>query len=237
MPHTVKTQTTNTDMRTKVLLGAAALAAAAATASAQNVYSLNVVGYINLSLTNGYNLIANQLDLDGNMTNNTLATVFSTNMPNKTAVYAWSTTAGSFVKATYNAASGAWTGGTAAGNAAVAPGAGVFVQIPAGVATPITLTTVGQVIQGKNTLPLAAGLNLVSSIAPISGGIGTVLGYTPTAKDYYLPWNPVTQAYAAKQNYTGTAWSGAGEPTPAVGQAFFLNAKGATNWVQNFTVQ
>ena len=77
-------------MRTKVLLGAAALAAAAATASAQNVYSLNVVGYINLSLTNGYNMVANQLDLDGTMTNNTLTTVFSTNLPKLSAVYAWS---------------------------------------------------------------------------------------------------------------------------------------------------
>lgn len=221
-------------MRTKVPLGAAALAAAAATASAQNVYSLNVVGYINLSLTNGYNMVANQLDLDGTMTNNTLTTVFSTNLPKLSAVYAWSTTSGGFLKASFSGT--AWGGNQAAANAALTPGAGVFVQIPATATTPITVTTVGQVIQGTNTVPLVAGLNLVSSIAPISGGIGSVLGYTPNKKDYYLPWNPVTQNYGTKQSYSGTAWSG-GEPTPAVGQAFFLDAAAATSWVQSFTVQ
>src|SRR5438270_9330702 len=49
--HTV-TQTTN--MRTKTLLCMAALAAGVATSMAQNVYSLNIVGYANVPNPVGY---------------------------------------------------------------------------------------------------------------------------------------------------------------------------------------
>ena len=52
-----------------------------------NVYSLNVVGYINVSYTNRFQMVANQLDLDGTGTNNTVQTVFSTNVPGLTTVY------------------------------------------------------------------------------------------------------------------------------------------------------
>jgi hypothetical protein len=223
-------------MRTKVLLGAAALVAAATTSMAQNVYSLNVVGYINLSLTNGYNLIANQLDLDGTGTNNTLLTTLSTNLPNKSAVFSWSTSAQTFNKAVYNAGTGVWGSDTTDVNAALQPGGGVFVQIPATAATPLTVTLVGQVLQGTNTLSLVAGLNMVSIIPPISGGIVSAMGYTPTKKEYVLLWDPINQIYGTKTQFTGTGWNN-GEPTPAVGQAFFLNTVAATNWVQGFTVQ
>ena len=69
-------------MRTKTILTAAALLAAGAlTSMAQsNVFSLNVVGYYNLSLTNGFQLVANQLDLDGTGVNNTLQSVFGTSL-------------------------------------------------------------------------------------------------------------------------------------------------------------
>src|ERR1019366_7719820 len=40
-------------MRTKALLGLAALVVGLSTSVAQNVYSLNVVGYVNVTLTSG----------------------------------------------------------------------------------------------------------------------------------------------------------------------------------------
>jgi len=62
-------------MRTKTaVLTAAALAAGALSSMAQNVYSLNVVGYINLSMASGYSLVANQLV----GADTTLNTVFGT---------------------------------------------------------------------------------------------------------------------------------------------------------------
>src|SRR5271165_5836493 len=51
-------------MRTKsILLGAAALAAGLVTSMAANVYSVNVVGYVNVNVSsNQYSLLENPLD-------------------------------------------------------------------------------------------------------------------------------------------------------------------------------
>ena len=58
-PHTELTQ--HKHMRTKALLLTAALGlASVATSMAQAVYSVNVVGYINLTMKPGFNLVANQ---------------------------------------------------------------------------------------------------------------------------------------------------------------------------------
>ena len=61
-------------MRTKTLLLAAAALAATMTASqAQTVYSQNVVGYVNLTVTNArLAMCANQLDTGSNTMNNVL---------------------------------------------------------------------------------------------------------------------------------------------------------------------
>src|SRR3954468_1352288 len=57
-PHTEIHNTSH--MRTKTLLLTAALAAAgAASAMAQNVYSVNAVGYVNKSVVHGYSIVAN----------------------------------------------------------------------------------------------------------------------------------------------------------------------------------
>ena len=75
-------------MRTKtLLLAGAALAFSLATSQAQ-VYSQNVVGYVNINLTNGVlNIISPALDADGTGTNNTIASVIGTNVPTGTIVY------------------------------------------------------------------------------------------------------------------------------------------------------
>src|SRR5262249_33655332 len=75
-------------MRTKALLCAAALAAGAVSSMAQsNVYSLNVVGYINQILVGGgaagkFQMIANQL----NTTNNTIGSLIPA-APDGTVLY------------------------------------------------------------------------------------------------------------------------------------------------------
>src|SRR5947208_16928468 len=110
-------------MRTKALLCAAGLLAVGAVSSMaqSNVYSLNVVGYINVSLTNGFNLIANQMDLDGNLTNNTVTGVFSTNLPSGSKVYAYSTASGYSI-ATFNGTAWRPAGALPGANAGLTPG-------------------------------------------------------------------------------------------------------------------
>lgn len=225
-------------MRTKVLLCAATVAAGALTSMAQNVYSLNVVGYINLTLQPGLSLVANQLDADGTLTNNYVTNIFGASLPASSAIYAFN---GSGYVSGKFLASGKWTAGANSLTPYLAPGSGVFVQ-NAG-STPVTVTLVGQVIQGTNTVAIQpnGGLTIVSSIAPISGGFQSVLGYTPSAGDTVYPWSVSGQTYASAHKYLPSGkWSGGGEYVPAVGEAVFLqtgSANASTGWTQVFTVQ
>ena len=70
-------------MRTKTLLLTAALTAAGALTSMAQVYSVNIVGYINLSIPRGFSMIANQLNATPD---NTLETLMPT-MPEGTIIY------------------------------------------------------------------------------------------------------------------------------------------------------
>jgi hypothetical protein len=229
-------------MRIKTLLLTAALATAGALSSMaqSNVYSLNVVGYVNLTLTNGFQMVANQLDFDGTGTNNTLQTVFGTNLPNLSRVYIYSSSSATFSIATYISSSGTWGGATAAADAALNPGGGVFLSIPASATTPVTVTTVGTVLQGSLSTPFSEGFNIISSKVPLSAGVGALGLSTNIANlSYIYQFLPSTQGYGPKHIYlasTGT-WSGGGEPTPAVGESFWFNSPSAGTWATTFTVQ
>src|ERR1700674_3452751 len=98
-------------MRTKTLICAAALlAAGVATSMAQsNVYSLNVVGYVNVPTTGGgfFNMIANPL----NNANNSITNLFSTAQDGD-QVYRWDVVAQNLSGTvyTYSAFSHTWDG-------------------------------------------------------------------------------------------------------------------------------
>jgi hypothetical protein len=226
-------------MRTKTLLiAAAALAVGIISPKAQTVYSANVVGYTTLNLTNGLNLIANQLDLDGTGTNNTLQSVFSTNLPNLTKIYVFS--GGGWQNVQYSSASGGkWLGAaTNLVSAALNPGYGVMVSIPTTLPpTNIVVPLVGQVLQGAYTNTITAGLQIVSCQIPLSGQIDTNLFYKPTKLDKVYTWNAGIQNYnGTSPQWSGTSWLG-GDPALSVNQPVFLNAKSNTVWGVNFTVQ
>jgi len=214
-------------MRTKaMILGAALLAAGVASSMAQsNVYSVNVVGYINLNLTNGYTMVANQLDFDGTGTNNTIQGVFSNSLPTGSSVYKF--VSGAFQSFSYGR--GGWSG-----NASMNPGEGVFVFCPSAV----TITTVGTVLQGTSTNVLSGGYSMVSSVAPLSGAIDSTgnggLNYTPSTADAVYLWDPVGQAYVTYTHGRG-GWSPS-SPVISVGQGIFLSSPN-TSWVNTFTVQ
>src|SRR5438046_266620 len=105
-------------MRTKTLLCAAALAAGIATSAVaqSNVYSLNVVGYVNVTVPAGYSLIANPL----NAGNNTVSNLFNATNPLGATVYTWN---GSFFVANQLDEFG---GGWANPTLPLAPGVGFF---------------------------------------------------------------------------------------------------------------
>jgi hypothetical protein len=220
------------NMRTKALFCAAALAATSLAASAQT-YSLNVVGYINNYITNGYNLFANHLDLDGTMTNNTLQTVLGTNFPVLTKAIAY-TPANGWLTAQY-LGNNNWNGQTNAANTALTPGKGLFIFLAAGKA-PVTLTTVGQVIQGTNYIALPTGYNIVSSTAPIGGDLKTVIGLNGAhTLDKVLEFQNPGPGWVTHQWVSG-AWSPAA--TINVGSAFFYKPfSAAGTWTNIFVAQ
>jgi hypothetical protein len=209
-------------MRTKTLLLTAAVCAAGVATSMAQVYSANVVGYVNQSLSVGFNMVCNPLDSG----TNTIANVIPTPPGFSTA---FKFTGGAF------SAGNTFIPGVGWGDPSMTlnPGEGVFITVP----TAYTNTFVGEVRQGNLTNALATGFNLVASQVPQSGGVQTVLGLTPGNFDTLFQWNAGTQQYLPGNTFIpGPGWGG-GEPNIAVGEAFFFNnASGASTWVRSFTV-
>jgi len=206
-------------MRTQLILTTAALGLASLGASAQ-VYSVNAVGYINLSVPAGNKLVlvANQL----NNGDNKLATVIPAAVEG-TLAYTYAQASG-FSTAGYEF--GAWSG-----NPSVAPGVGFFVSS----ATAQTITLVGEVPQGTLSTALLSGLNLVSSQVPQAGKLEADLKYTPAEGDIVYQWDSAAQGYKPANGYEFGAWS-AGEPNIAVGEGFFLAKAAAGTWSRTFSV-
>ncbi len=186
-----------------------------------NVYSLNVVGYVNKTYTPGFTIIANPL----NATNNTIANILP-NAPFFATVYR-------YVNGNYDPANsyfGAWTDP----NMLLAPGQGAWLYVPAG--PNYTNTYVGEVLQGSLTNTLIAGFNLVGTKVPQQGGVQTVHNVVPAFFDTVYRYDSGVQDYYPSQSYFGS-WSPS-EPDIAVGEGFwYYNASGAdNNWVRNFSV-
>jgi hypothetical protein len=204
-------------MRTKLLAAAAIIAAGIATSMAQsNVYSLNVVGYVNKSIPANYSLIANPL----NGTNNSLSTILA-GAPNFTAVLRWNGTG--FDSSTL-------TFGTWSPDFTLNPGEGFFINPgPTG----FTNTFVGEVMQGSLSNSIPAGYSLRGSQVPQDADV-TVLDLTDNLNNFdaILKWNGT-----GYDSYTLTfgSWTPS-TPTLGVADAFFVNAGAPTAWIRNFTV-
>lgn len=214
-------------MRTKVLLGLAALAVGGLTAMAQsNVYSLNVVGYYNVTVPAGkFGMIANQF----NTADTKLATLIPSAPPN--SIFYKYVTGSGYSLYTFDEFDLKWTPN---GDATLNPGeGGLFFN--AGT-TPLTMTFVGEVPQGNLTNTVPTGYAVRSSIVPQAGKITTDLGLTGVP-------NEILYQYVAGSGYTlytfdefDLKWTPS-EPTIGVGEAFLIFNPAGNNWVRNFTVQ
>jgi hypothetical protein len=216
-----------------LLLASVAIFLSLLLSEAQNIYSENVVGYANISLTNGFNLVANNFDFDGTGTNNTIDSVVGTNMPNGTKVYAFSATAGGYSSATFLAASRTW-GGSNAVAIGMQPGNAFWLRIGPTVPLPQTLTTVGNVLVGTNMVPVAQNgvFQLMGSTIPVGGPLTTNLGYVPANADKTFQWDPVAQSWTVR-TYSArfNTWAG-GVPLLRVGEGFWLISHSNASWTQ-----
>jgi hypothetical protein len=201
---------------------------------AQAVYSINVVGYVTLTMRPGYNLVANQL-ITGTPANNlnaVLPTVAEESQVLK------------FVSANYTSdiyLGGAWLNSTTGDPSAttVSPGEGFFFLNTA--AGNQTVTLVGEVKTGSSTVTMNPGYSLVASAVPQEISLLPVNGFNPVEEMQYLTFNAAVQNYDTALINLGGAWlnSITGDPAdarPAVGQGFFILNPSASNnlWTRNF---
>jgi hypothetical protein len=237
--HTQKQNKQN--MRTKTLLMTAAVFAAGVGASMAQVYSVNAVGYVNIPVVNGYNLIANPL----NSSNNAVGAVIPTAL-DQTTIYTWNKNAQSFNQAdTYQnfaPPDNGWYDGD--GNPSVTvipPGAAFYLVSPAAT----TVTFVGEVPQGNLTNQVVANFGFYSSIVPQAGTLPALQFPAVDNLSVYF-FNSGSQSYGQAFTYYDFAppdngwYDGDGNPANpslTVGQGCLVaNPGGSVNWVRNFSV-
>jgi len=234
-------------MRTKTLLIAvAALAVGLASSVAQsNVYSLNVVGYINKEILGGnkYTGVANNL----NGTNNTLPVLFgatgAVGLPGGSAVLKWYP--GALDYTTYPKLAG--PGFTGAGaTATLNPGEGALVRNAGGT---YTNTFVGEVLQGTLTVSNSSaglGYQLIGNATADSGtanalGLGNLTGGSAVllwTRDQGGPGVDDWKTYGKLA--PANLWAAAGIPNIDVADGFLLRLSTSVPsyiWSRNFTVQ
>ena len=224
-----------------------------------NVYSLNVVGYINLTIPAGYSLVTAQLQ----GADNSFSSVLGTNLAGGgqfTAVK-WNPATQSLdgqAPSFYTVADGAPVAGwydvsqTVQTTKTLSLGEAFFI-LNAG--TSATLTLVGQVSQATNTITLVPGYSFVGSPVPVVSDLSTnstlqlpqneslsLSYFSVAAGTYGDTYSYYTAADSGTPNggwFDTTVFTGTPAPiVPAVGQGFLvLNSGTSTTWKPSFTVQ
>jgi hypothetical protein len=236
-------------MRTKVLICAAALAASLASSMAQNVYSLNVVGYVNYTLpSHKFTAVANPLDASMGGTialGNDMTNLFNINtttpaLANGSSIQQFISSINDYGPSIgYVSLSKKW-----GSNFSMPPGKAVLYFNNGASDTVVTFT--GQVPQGTynvGTLP-SHQFTLAGSPIPIGGNITnstTVVGLVPANGDSVATFNSAINDWNPSSGWVNLSkkWGNSASSTIGVAQGFlyFNNGASANNWVSNFTVQ
>jgi len=230
-------------MRTKTLLLTAVLSAAGIASSLAQVYSVNAVGYVNRTFTRaGFYIVANPL----NNGNNQISTVIPS-PPDGTFVFRFN--AGAFGDPPGFVAGAGWFNSTGAATDVLAPGEAFFLQLPTTATYPLTLTFVGEVPQGPAlsnpvTILGTGKFSLIASQVPVSAALlsTNIMQFPAADGDTVYFFDGATQQYKDPFGYIlGAGWfnsTGAANPTPEVGEGFFLLSGAAANrtWTRSFSV-
>jgi hypothetical protein len=230
-------------MRTKTLALSAVLGmlGTASLVAQQNVYSLNAVGYINVTLPVGYSVITCPLICGvsagvspGTFVTNDLNVLFpaSNSLYNGASVLTWNQGGVGFVTSD-NYAAGSWANG--GNDISLPPGTAVF--FGNGTGATLHATFVGTVPQGSLTNTLVPGYNLVGSMVPTSGDMtlntimngGNANGFGPNGPgpgDNLLFWIDGAGGYGGNDGNPGFnagSWSSGAGPdgTGSAGTPYF----------------
>jgi hypothetical protein len=216
-------------MRTKTLLLTAAVGAAGVATSMAQVFSVNAVGYVNKTIpANGFAMVSNPLKA----ADNTIDKLFA-GVPVGTTVYKYTPGTG-YTIGTFDDLDNSFG---AIGKTELLPGQGVFVKNPG--ATPLTVTFVGEVMQGDVSQQMVAGLSMVSSKVP-QAGTPTDLSF-PTKAAQGLSAGDQVYKFQTNQTYLIATFDDLDDNwdkplTFDVGEAVFVKLGKPVNWTRNFSV-
>lgn len=222
-------------MRTKLLLAVAVLAAGVASTVAQsNVYSLNIVGYVNKTIPSGYSILANPLKAGATNGANEIMTPIDGSQ-----YLTWNGAGYDYVS--YDTGFGGWIDGAfnPANPPSLPPGKAFFFFNPVAATTN---TFVGEVVPGPgatNSLNLVSGYNFVGSVLPASASDITAAPVRLPLIDgmQILQWNGASYNYSSYDTGFGGWIDGSFNPIAApsytIGDGFFLfNPVAAQGWQQ-----
>jgi hypothetical protein len=118
------------------------------------------------------------------------------------------------------------------------PGQGVFVRNPA--ANPVTITFVGEVMQGNLSTQMPANFSIVSSQVP-QAGTAEQLNFPRNAATGLTAGDQVYKFLPASQSYSVSTYDDLDDKfdkdvTFEVGEAVFVKLGKATTWTRQFSV-
>src|SRR4051812_10302385 len=186
-----------------------------------------VVGYANISMSLGDNLVVNPLDFDGTAQHNTLNTMFGTQAPEGTSISLWNSGTRSFEAPSYFV-SGAWSQ-----NLSVSMGQGMLVNAP----SPFTNAFVGNLLTPAGdpyspfhiTFPHPYtgpnGIFFLGNKCPVytngNGIFEYVLGRDPNIGEQVTALDRPSQIYTTSTYLGGGSWDVL--PSLHIGEALFFN--------------
>ena len=224
-------------MRVKSLLVTMMLLGLWAIRSPAQVYSVNIVGYINLTVKPGLNLIVNQLEAISDDLSS-----FLPNPPDGTVVFRYDPFTGSYQDGITFLDGVGWyaTSSTKARNISkrIPVGEGFFIYVPTLSAT--TFTLVGEVLLAS-TNQLPGGYSLKGSVIP-QGDTLLNLDFPSTENDRVYRWDADGQTFYPPSTFSrdNPGWFPQ-DPSVRVGEGFLLFrdplfASPENAWVRIFTV-
>ena len=190
----------------------------------------------------GFVCVGNPLNFPNNTTpSNTLDNILSSAPVGTTKVWDFDTVSSTF--AFYVKRPSGWgtsrpSGWSGTPNVLLNPGKGFFIEND--LATDITLTFTGEVPQGTQTVSYGPGFSLIALPFPVSGALGTDLGFPFQAGDKFYIFDPATQSYLIYRYRPG--WPTASQPTigrnsyVGVAEGFIVQSVSGGNWTRTFNL-
>jgi hypothetical protein len=244
-PHTEKHNTSH--MRTKTLLLTAALAAAgAASTMAADVYSVNSVGYANVSVLTGPGGGFNMVTCPFVVADDHISALIPS-APDQTLVYPYANpvgaTPGQFYGpwTYYGPPDNLWDPDPTVPAARIVNGGGAFIKTSQN----FVITFVGEVNQGNPVgatihNSIGTGFNMMASKVPQEGDVSALGLAAPADQTYIFKYIAGPgEGYLGPFTYYGppdNTWDPLPLPTIKIGEALWVHSEGNQDWTRNFTV-